>query len=161
MALAEDPDDVEAAFEKAIRVLNAASQTTGGLTLKLRRAGYSAAAATAACHRVVALGYVNDAAFAEAVVAKRLRQGRGRSLIIRELGHKGLDDDAVSGAMGALDPRQELESAIDLAVKLVRRHAAEPDDRRRVKVLSALARRGFSGHTSREALAAAGLRLVS
>ena len=161
MALAEDPDDVEAAFEKAVRVLNAASQTSGGLTQKLRRAGFSAGAAAAACGRAVSLGYVNDAAFAEALVAKRLRQGRGRSLIGRELGHKGLEEGVVGVAMAAVDPDQELESAVQLALKLVRRHASEPDARAREKVLSALARRGFSGHLSRQALAEAGLRLGS
>lgn len=161
MALAEDPDDAEAAFEKAIRVLNAASQTTSGLTFKLRRGGFSAAAAADACRRAVALGYVNDAVYADAVVAKRLRQGRGRSLISRELTHKGLGDELVNQAVGAVDAAQELESATELALKLVRRHAAEPDARRRDKVLSALARRGFSGHVSREAIAEAGLRLSS
>lgn len=157
----EDPDDSDAAFEKAVRVLNAAAQTSSGLTLKLRRAGYNAEAAAGACRRAAALGYINDSAYAEALVAKRLRQGRGRSLISRELGHKGLDDDVVSGAVGSVDARQEMESAIALAVKLVRRHAAEPEARQRLKVLSALARRGFSGHISREALAEAGLRLNS
>ena len=161
MALAEDPDDVEAAFEKAVRVLNAASQTSAGLILKLRRAGYSARAAETACRRAVGLGYVNDAAFAEALVAKRLRQGRGRALISRELGHKGLGDDVVTEAVGALDAGQELSSAIELASKLLRRHSSELEPKRREKVLSALARRGFSGHISREALAEAGLRLSS
>ncbi|HEV1998307.1 MAG TPA: RecX family transcriptional regulator [Candidatus Dormibacteraeota bacterium] len=161
MALAEDPDDAEAAFEKAVRVLNAAAQTSSGLGLKLRRAGFSAAAAAEAGRRAAALGYVNDAAYAEALVAKRLRQGRGRSLISRELGYRGLGDDVVTDAVGSVDAEQELESAIQLALKLIRRHGAEPDARRRDKVLSALARRGFSGHVSREALAGAGLRLSS
>ena len=161
MVIAEDPDDVEAAFEKAVRVLTAATQTSRGLKVKLRRAGYSVEASTEACRRATALGYVNDAAYAEALVAKRLRQGRGRSLISRELGHKGIDEDVISGAVGPVDARQELESAIDLATKLVRRHATEPESRRRDKVLAALARRGFSGHTSRDALTEAGLRLGS
>ena len=161
MAVAEDPDDVEAAFEKAVRVLNAAAQTSAGLTLKLRRAGYSARAAEAACRRAAALGYVNDAAYAEALVAKRLRQGRGRALISRELGHKGLGDDIAGEALGAVDAGQELQSAVELAAKLLRRHSGELEPRRRDKVLSAMARRGFSGHVSREAVAEAGLRLGS
>ncbi|MGI8607815.1 MAG: regulatory protein RecX [Candidatus Dormibacteria bacterium] len=150
--MAEDPDDVDAAFEKAIRVLNAAAQTSSGLNLKLRRAGYSVGASMEACRRATALGYVNDAAYAEALVAKRLRQGRGGALISRELRYKGIDDDVVTGAVGAVDSVQEHQSAVELAVKLVRRHASEPDLRRRDKVLSALARRGFSGHVSRQAL---------
>jgi regulatory protein len=161
MALAEDPDDAEAAFEKAVRVLNAAAQTSSGLNTKLRRAGYSATAAAAACRRACDMGYVNDAAYAEALVAKRLRQGRGRSLIGRELNHKGLGDDVVADAVGAVDSAQELEAAVDLAAKLLRRHATEVEGKRREKVLAALARRGFPGHVSRQAMAEAGLRLGS
>ena len=161
MAVAEDPDDVEAAFEKAVRVLNAASQTSAGLRLKLKRAGFSGAAAEAACARAVALGYVNDTAYAEALVARRLRQGRGVSLIGRELGHKGLGEDVAAAAVSSIDPADELESATELALKLLRRHQGELDAKRREKVLSALARRGFRGHMSREAMARAGLRLNS
>jgi regulatory protein len=149
-------DDAEAAFEKAVRVLNAASQTSSGLCIKLKRAGFSPEAADQACRRAVELGYVNDRAYAAALVDKRLRQGRGRALISRELGHKGLDHDVVGEAVNEVDIEAELRSAAELAAKLLRRHASEPDAaRRRQKVLSALARRGFLGSVSRVALARA------
>jgi regulatory protein len=101
------------------------------------------------------MGYVDDRAYAEALVGRRLRQGRGRSLIGRELGHKGLPDEVVDAAVGAVDAEDELASATELAGKLVRRHAAEPEARRRDKVLAALARRGFPSGTARRALALA------
>lgn len=145
-------EDAEAAFDKAVRVLNAASQTSSGLRLKLKRAGFSQEAADQACRRAVELGYVNDRAYATAVVDKRLRQGRGRALISRELGHKGIDRELVRQAVGEVDSEAELGSAAELAAKLLRRHASEPDaGRKREKVLSGLARRGFLGPLSREA----------
>ena len=160
-ALPVNPDDADAAFDKALRILNAAAQTSVGLTQKLRRGGYTAGAAETACRRVVEMGYVNDAAYAEALVGRRLRQGRGKSLIGREMGHKGLDQEIVAAAMGSLDPDQEYESALELATKLVRRQASEPDaKRRRDKVLSALARRGFSSAVARRALVEAQARLA-
>jgi len=150
------PDDADAAFDKAVRILNAAAQTSAGLTQKLRRGGYTARAAETACRRAIEMGYVNDAAYAEALVGRRLRQGRGKSLIGRELGHKGLDGDLVAAAVGSVDPAEEFESALDLATRLVRRHAAEADaNRRRDKVLAALARRGFSSAVARRALSEA------
>lgn len=149
-------EDPEAAFEKAVRVLNAASQTSSGLHLKLKRAGFSQEAADQACRRAVELGYVNDRAYAATVVEKRLRQGTGGALISRELGHKGIDQELVREAVGEVDSEAELRSATELAAKLLRRHASEPEaTRRREKVLSALARRGFSGHVTREAYARA------
>ncbi|HEY8740440.1 MAG TPA: RecX family transcriptional regulator [Candidatus Dormibacteraeota bacterium] len=150
-----NPEDPEAAFDKAVRVLNAASQTSSGLNTKLRRAGFSARAADEACRRAVSLGYVNDRAYAEALVGKRLRQGRGRMLISRELGHKGLAQEVVGDALGGVDAEDELRSAIDVAARLVRRHAAEADAKRRDKVLAALGRRGFSSSISRRAFAEA------
>ena len=139
-----------------MRVLNAAAQTSGGLKAKLRRAGYSSRAADEACRRAEALGYVNDRAYAEALVGKRLRQGRGRMLIRRELGHKGLDDSLVGEAIGEVDAADELRSAVELAARLLRRHAAQLEPSRRQKILAALARRGFPGHVGREALSRAG-----
>ncbi|GAC1330257.1 MAG: hypothetical protein NVSMB17_07440 [Candidatus Dormibacteria bacterium] len=143
-----------------MRILNAAAQTRGALILKLRRGGYSSAAAEGACDRAVGLGYVNDAAYAEALVERRMRQGRGAGLLRRELGHRGLDDEVVSMAMGAIAPEDELASALDLAGRLCKRYSNEAEPaRRRDKVLASMARRGFSGSVARRAFAEAQSRL--
>ncbi|MFN2462381.1 MAG: regulatory protein RecX [Candidatus Dormibacteria bacterium] len=149
-----DPGDLDAAFEKAVRVLNAASQTRARLYAKLIRAGYSAEAAEGACARALALGYVNDGAYARSVVERRVQQGRGRAVISRELAHKGLDGETVFEAMVMVDPETEFASARELASRLNRRHAGVTPERRRQKVLAALARRGFSGGVSRAAFEA-------
>ena len=149
---AANPDDGEAAFEKAVRVLNAASQTADGLTRKLRRAGYSAGAAAQAVARATSLGYVDDRAYAQALVERRLRMGRGRGLIGQELAHKGLEDAVVGEALQGVDAGTELAAATSLAIKLLRRHRAEADDRARQKVLAGLARRGFSSALARKAM---------
>jgi regulatory protein len=77
-------------------------------------------------------------------------------LIRRELGHKGLDDSLVGEAIGAVDATDELRSAVELAARLLRRHGAEPEPKKRQRILAALARRGFPGHVGREALSRAG-----
>lgn len=49
----------------------------------------------AAVARIVALGYINDAAFAESRVRSLRRQGKSTQIIKRHLTHKGVTDAAV------------------------------------------------------------------
>ncbi len=150
--LAIDPDDFEAAVEKAIRVLNAASQTRSGLSQKLKRAGYSPTVVEAASARMEALGYVNDRAYADALVQKRQRQGRGVKVIASELHHKGIDSDLIDEILADVDAGAEIERAADLAARLIRRHADEPSARQREHVIGGLMRRGFTPGVARKAL---------
>jgi regulatory protein len=155
-ALPPNPDDADAAFEKAVRILNAAAQTSSGLEAKLTRGGFSARAAGEACRRAVGMGYVNDRAYAAALVERRLRQGRGRAVIARELGHKGMSAETVSEALSTVDGEEEFRSALQLGTRLYQRHRDEADPlRRRDRVLAALARRGFPSGVARRAAAAA------
>jgi regulatory protein len=147
-----DPEDVEAAVEKAIRVLNAASQTRSGLSQKLKRAGYLPAVVEAASARMEALGYVNDRAYGDAVVQKRQRQGRGVKVIASELHHKGIDTELIDEILSDIDPSAEVERAAELAARLMRRHAGEPAVRQREHVISGLMRRGFTSGIARRAL---------
>ncbi len=158
---AQDPDDVEAAVEKAVRVLNAASQTRSGLTRKLNREGYSAAAVEAACARMEALGYVNDRAFAQATVLKRQRQGRGVKVIASELHHKGIDSELIDEILTEVDAGAEVDRATELAARLIRRHADEPSVRRREHVIGGLMRRGFTPGVARKALERASAAAVN
>jgi regulatory protein len=147
-----DPNDVEGAVEKALRVLNAATQTRLGLTRKLERAGFAAATATRACDRVEAMGYVNDRAYAEAVLAKRQRQGRGVKVIAAELRHKGIDTDLVEEIIGELSVEDEVARAAELADKLLVRHRDEPLVRQREHVMGGLLRRGYAPWVAKRAI---------
>jgi len=147
-----DPDDVEAAVEKAVRVLNAASQTRSGLSQKLKRAGFSPTAVAAASARMEALGYVNDRAYADAVVQKRQRQGRGVKVIASELHHKGIEPELIDEILADVDAGAEVERATELAVRLLRRHADEPTVRQREHVIGGMMRRGFTPGVARRAL---------
>jgi regulatory protein len=147
-----DPLDVEAAVEKAIRVLNAAAQTRSGLERKLRRAGYAAATAEAAAGRVEAMGYVDDRAYGEAILSKRRRQGRGVKVIASELRHKGIDGALIDDLLGQLTAEDEVESAAALAAKLLSRHEGEPLVRRREHVIGGLIRRGYAPWVAKKAM---------
>lgn len=147
-----DPHNSDAAVEKALRVLNAASQTRSGLAQKLKRAGFSPVATEAACVRVEAMGYVDDRAFAQALLGKRQRQGRGVRVIASELRHKGLDPDLVDDVVGEVDAEEELRRAVELAERLWQRREDEPLVRRREHVAGALLRRGYPTWVVRKAV---------
>ena len=147
-----DPSDVEGAMEKALRVLNAASQTRSGLGRKLERAGYSVPTVNEACNRVEAMGYVNDRAYAEATLSKRQRQGRGVKLIASELRHKGIDSELVDEILRELSVEGEVERAAELAGKLLSRHDDEPLVRQREHVMGGLLRCGYPPWVAKRAL---------
>jgi regulatory protein len=147
-----DPNDVEGAVEKVLRVLNAASQTRSGLSRKLERAGYSAPTVNEACNRVEAMGYVNDRAYAEATLSKRQRQGRGVKVIASELRHKGIDSALVDEILAELSVEDEVERAAELAGKLLSRHSDEPLVRQREHVMGGLLRRGYPLWVAKRAL---------
>jgi regulatory protein len=145
-------DEVDGAVEKALRVLNAASQTRSGLSRKLRQAGYSAFAVDQACDRLETMGYVNDRAYAEATLSKRRRQGRGVKVISSELRHKGIDSELIDEILGELSVDDEIDRAAELAGKLLSRHGDEPWVRRREHVMGGLVRRGYPPWVAKRAL---------
>jgi regulatory protein len=146
---------VEGAVEKALRVLNAAGQTRSGLARKLSRAGYAPASVEAACDRVEAMGYIDDRAYAEAALQRRQQQGRGLKVIAAELRHKGIAPELIDEVLQQVKPEDEVQKAVELAVKLLQRHRGEPAVRRREKVMGTLMRRGYAPWVARKALEAA------
>ncbi len=107
--------------------------------------------------RMVEIGAVNDARFAEARAARLVRQGRSRRAIAAHLAHKGIERDAAREAATA-DAGTELVAALTLAKKRRLGPFAregelgmrDPDARR--KALGVFARAGFDFATAERAL---------
>ncbi len=182
-AAVDDPAEVLAA---AARYLEARSRSTEEVRRRLREAGYRADLVEDAVERLVALGYLDDGAFARAWVESRDRaRPRGARALRDELRRMGIapaDAEAALAAREALatgddpdDPRlgpgagERAESdASDeaAAARLLDRKAAgllrEPDLRkRRARAYALLARSGFdpgtAGRTSTAWLATVGM----
>ena len=131
------------AFDLAIRLLGLRPHSELEIRQKLRRRGCPASAIDQAVSRVRGLGYLDDAAFAKALVARR-SHSRGPALVAAELATRGIDRDVTREALRAVDHPAQVEAARRLAAR--RPHA----DRR---VLAArLLRRGFPFDVIREAL---------
>ena len=90
-------------------------------------------------------GYVDDAAFSESIVARRLRQGYGWRRIRQDLDARGLPADRDS--LG-----DEREVAAALAERLWSRRRGDDLSRDRGRVARTLERRGFDSETIAQAL---------
>lgn len=120
------------------------AQSRAELERKLLRRGHEPEQVEAALVRVAELGYLDDAAYAQGLVARR-SAGRGAAAIGAELRAKGLSRDETQAALAALDPETEREAAERLAVRLV----APGDDRHAIERAAAkLLRRGFSAEVA-------------
>ena len=103
--------------------------------------------------RLHELGYLDDRAWSERYVAGQRAQTRGRSLLRNELRARGVADDVVAEA---LDGRDELVVATEVAQRKARSLRSEADEERRSRRLyDFLRRRGFSDDVARQAMRAA------
>lgn len=170
MAPAPDPDpepDPEAVARAiALRRLSHAPQTRAQLEQALRRRGVPDVVVEAVLNRFSDVGLIDDATFAAAWVESR-HAGRGlaRRALAHELRQRGVADEIVDEAVGALDPDQELATA--RALVAARMPATRRlDTPKRVRRLAAmLARKGYSSGLAlrviREALEAEGAAVTA
>lgn len=90
------------------------------------------------------LGYLDDAAFARALVARRAGR-RGQALIAAELSARGVPRAVAERVLGELSRAEQVAAARQLA--------ARPTSADRRRLAGRLQRRGFAADVVREALA--------
>ena len=138
-----EPDNVEAAYAAALKRLAAQPQSRAMLARKLLQVGYAEPAVEAALDRAAAQRYLDDQAFARALVGRR-SAGRGRAMIAQELRSRGIEAAEAGRALEQLDPVSELDRARALARAIVRARPSRDRDQLRATVGGRLGRRGFS-----------------
>jgi regulatory protein len=144
------PDPAEADLgpvrEVALRLLAAEPSTRAGLHAKLARRGFSRELIAPLLDRLEAVGLVDDRAYAEGFVRRRLRiRPRGFALLRRELARKGVSvavTDEVLRAAAATTDEVTLARAA-LARRDYRLAKLSPDAARR-RSIGILRRLGFS-----------------
>jgi SOS response regulatory protein OraA/RecX len=112
------------------------------LERRLQQLGYQQAAISTALDRAQSKGYLDDRAYADAVVRRRSRV-RGHALIARELRSKGIPEPDIAGALGSIDPEGEMERALHLAEETLRKKRVTDPGMIRRTVGPVLSRRGF------------------
>ena len=113
------------------------------LQRKLLRKGFEDEDVEAALERLTERGYLDDNAFARAVVRRR-STSRGQIAIVAELIAKGVSRPDADEAVADFDPAAQLEAATRLAERL---YAEKPPPGYREmldRIGSKLARRGYS-----------------
>jgi len=144
--------DLEAAYRAALRVEARRSHARNDLRRRLIQKQHPPAAVEGALTRLLAQGVLDDARFARAYAATRLRRGRGPARVLTDLLIQGVErrvaETAVAQAMAdeGVDPEKEVRA---LAERRVRQLADVPLLVRKRRLTAYLLRRGWSGGTVR------------
>lgn len=144
-------------LDKALDLLAVRSRSARDLRLRLRRAGADDAAITWAVDRLTAQGYVDDGAYARQVArSKVLSGGVSRRNVVNVLRRRGIPaevaDEAIDETLQDVDLDEE-GAALALARKRLRSLASLDPAKRRQRLYSYLARRGYEGDVVRRVLA--------
>ena len=112
----------------------------------LRKREVDEAVAEAELDRLESVGLIDDEALAVSLVyAARARKGQGRQAIERELRRRHIDENAISDALVDYDQEEELDQAIEVALKRVTQLRDLDDQTAERRLYGYLQRRGYSG----------------
>jgi regulatory protein len=142
------------ALEAALRLLGHRARSRVELVRQLRRSGHAPGAVEAAMIRCDELGYLDDAAFAQAHVRDRLKfRPRGRRVLLAELRTKGVGEEVARGAIEEVFSDAGVDEAglaDAIALKRLRSLEGLPASVARRRLTAYLARRGFPSATIRQ-----------
>jgi regulatory protein len=150
-------EDPQVVMDAALRFLEARSRSVAEVRRRLRDAGYRPDLVEGAIERLLALGMLDDAAFAAAWVESRDRaRPRGEHALRHELRLKGIDPSTVDGVLEARRSGAEAEGRSadeDAAERILQRRAralARVQDPRaaRQRAYALLARSGIDPETA-------------
>jgi len=133
----------EAGFEKALTLLEYRSRTRSQMLRALGERGFPEDVATAVVDRLIELGLIDDAQYAERFVQASLRKGHGTRRAKYELRMRGVEDSLTDAAIDDVDADAEFSAAMPRAKKLYAKYADLPSRERAGKISRALAGRGF------------------
>lgn len=142
--LQPDADPEQVARTIALRRLTAAPRTRAELRADLVQRGVSADLADKVVDRFTEVGLLNDAEYARRWVESRQRtRGSARSLLRRELRHKGIGDDEAQAALAQIDVDSERERARELVERRLAGLGRLEPERQARRLVGLLVRRGY------------------
>ena len=145
-------DEVKKAITAALNLIAFRPRASGELQRKLREKGYPPEAAEAAIARMLDLGYLNDATFADRWIENRQEhRPRSRRMLTQELRQKGIDADTIEEALEDTDI-DEFGDALDLARKKAESMQALDLPTRHRRLSGFLSRRGYGFDVIRKVL---------
>lgn len=143
-------------LDKALDLLAVRARSSRDLRIRLRRAGAPDAEITWAIDRLVAQGFVDDAAYARQVArAKALSGGVSRRKVMNVLRQRGVAAEVASAAIDATLADVDLDehgAALAAAQKRLRALRSLDPSTRRQRLYAFLARRGYESDVVRRVL---------
>jgi regulatory protein len=143
-------------LDKALDLLAVRARSSRDLRIRLRRAGAPDAEITWAIDRLLAQGFVDDAAYARQVArSKALSGGVSRRKVINVLRQRGVAADVASEAIDATLAEVDLDehgAALAAAQKRLRALGSLDPSTRRQRLYAFLARRGYENDVVRRVL---------
>jgi SOS response regulatory protein OraA/RecX len=151
-----DSPTLEDTYESLVRKLSISDMSAHEVRLWLREKELDEAQAEQVLSKVEHLGYVDDFRLAQQLLLRLTnRKGQGRTAIAMELRKRKLSPNAIDEALQSIDQGAELDRAIEQAMNrapgLQRLDRATAERR----LQGFLARRGYPGDVTREAMRAA------
>ena len=144
------------ALNKAVAFLALRPRSRREVEQKLQSKGYLDRAIELVLFKLEKEKILDDEAFAREWAQARSHRHLGKARMIRELRQKGISNSLAEKACAGLSREEQEEQAVQLAGKLLRRYASEPDEAKAVqKIMAAMARRGFPYEEASDALQAA------
>lgn len=145
-------DQVKKAITAALNLISFRPRASGELQRKLREKGYPAEAAEAAVQRMLDLGYLNDADFADRWIENRKEhKPRSRMMLQQELMQKGIERETISEALENTEI-DEFGDALALAQKKAGSMSALDQATRHRRLSGFLGRRGYGFDVIRKVL---------
>jgi regulatory protein len=140
-----EPSREEQARALCLRLLTARSRTRAELHRQLAKRGYPNDVSTRVLDRLVAVGLVDDADFAEQWVhSRRANAGKSNRALATELQTKGVGNDVIGTVLAGMDAGAERDRAEKLVRARLKRENLDGDQMRVARRLVAmLARRGY------------------
>jgi regulatory protein len=142
-----EPSREELARALCLRLLTARARTRAELAGQLAKRGYPDDLSARVLDRLVDVGLVDDADFAEQWVhSRRANTGKGKRALAAELHTKGVDNDVITAVLGGINPAAERGRAEQLVRSKLRRENLSDDTadaRVSRRLVAMLARRGF------------------
>ena len=153
----EAAQDLDAAREAALRLLERTRRTRHDLVRRLRDKGYAPVTVEEALDRLQGVGLVDDVEYARAWLAGRWgRRPAGWRRLEQELRLKGVSAEDIAQARARLEEDQggadEVTTARRVLAQAERRYRSLEPRVRRQRLYALLARRGFDGDTIQAAL---------
>lgn len=141
------------ALDRAVAYLAARARSRREVEQKLLQAGYRPCTVEMVLYKLERENILNDTDFARQWVESRSTHKLGRNRIAMELKRKGISSDEAEAALSEIEDEDQLSGAAELARKAAARIKPGEDPRKAGnRILSMLARRGYSWDVAKEAL---------